>query len=178
MNSQFEIVFRKAVLEDAELLTTLAEETFRKAYDTEMDADDVETYIREHFNIGRQRREISDPKNDLLITFRQDQPIGYSMIRLNALPACINSNSAVELKRFYLLPEAKGTGVADSQMQATLANAKSKNHTAMWLGCWENNARAISFYKRWHFKPVGHQNFLVGSDLQRDIVFLKELEDV
>ena len=178
MNFQLEIDFRKAAVKDAELLSMLAEDTFRKAYDSEMDADDVETYIHEHFYVGRQRQEISDPKTDILITFRKGQPIGYSMIRLNALPACINTNSAVELKRFYLLPEAKGSGVADSQMQATLINAKSKNYTAMWLGCWENNARAISFYKRWHFKPVGHQNFLVGSDLQRDIVFLKELQDV
>ena len=175
MNRPHEIEFRKPVVKDAELLSMLAEDTFRKAYDSEIHAGDLETYIHDNFYVARQLQEISDPKADILITFIQDQPVGYSMIRLNPLPACVDANSAVELKRFYLLPEAKGTGVADSQMQATLANAKQKNHKAIWLGCWENNARAIAFYKRWKFIPVGHQNFLVGSDLQRDIVFLRKL---
>jgi len=178
MDRPHEIEFRKPVVKDAELLSMLAEETFRKAYDSEMHAGDIETYIHDNFYVARQQQEISDPKADILITFIQDRQVGYSMIRLNALPDCVNINSAVELKRFYLLPEAKGTGVADSQMQATLKNAKRKNYKAVWLGCWENNARAIAFYERWNFKPVGHQNFLVGSDLQKDIVFLRKLEDV
>ena len=178
MSIRTEIVFRKAAIEDAELLTMLAEESFRKAYTGEMRIEDLETYIQEHFHVARQQQEIKDPDADIIITFIQDRAVGYSMIQLNPVPACVDPDSAVELKRFYLLPEAKGTGIADAQMQATLANAKSKKLSAVWLGCWENNARAISFYRRWQFRSVGYHNFLVGSDLQRDIVFLRELRDI
>ena len=178
MSTRTEIVFRIAAIEDAELLTMLAEESFRKAYTGEIRSGDLESYIQEHFYIVRQQQEIMDPNAVIMITFIQDRAVGYSMIQTNPVPACVDQHSAVELKRFYLLPEAKGTGVADAQMQAILSNAKSKDHAAVWLGCWENNARAISFYRRWQFRSVGYHSFLVGSDLQRDIVFLRELVDI
>jgi ribosomal protein S18 acetylase RimI-like enzyme len=33
------------------------------------------------------------------------------------------------------------------------------------------NARALAFYSRWGFTEVGEMRFLLGDDLQRDLVF-------
>ena len=40
----------------------------------------------------------------------------------------------------------------------------------IWLGVWEKNPKAISFYKKFGFVEVGDQVFPLGNDPQRDIV--------
>ncbi|MGT7612465.1 GNAT family N-acetyltransferase, partial [Escherichia coli] len=40
----------------------------------------------------------------------------------------------------------------------------------VWLGVWEYNPRAISFYRKLGFTEVGEHICQVGSDPQRDII--------
>jgi hypothetical protein len=35
---------------------------------------------------------------------------------------------------------------------------------------WERNPRAIRFYGKYGFRPVGDQTFVLGTDPQRDLV--------
>jgi diamine N-acetyltransferase len=45
----------------------------------------------------------------------------------------------------------------------------------VWLGVWERNARAIRFYEQWDFHPAGKQPFLLGADLQTDLVMVRRI---
>lgn len=40
----------------------------------------------------------------------------------------------------------------------------------MWLAVWEENPRAIGFYQKHGFTPVGRQDFRVGGERQTDLV--------
>jgi hypothetical protein len=40
---------------------------------------------------------------------------------------------------------------------------------------WERNARAIRFYEQWDFHPAGTQPFLLGTDLQTDLVMVRRI---
>jgi len=44
-----------------------------------------------------------------------------------------------------------------------------------WLGVWEQNPRAISFYAKNGFAVVGEHVFVLGKDPQRDLVLAKRL---
>jgi ribosomal protein S18 acetylase RimI-like enzyme len=55
-------------------------------------------------------------------------------------------------------------------MRSCLDYAQSAEFKTIWLGVWERNARALSFYRKWDFQAVGEHAFQLGSDLQRDIV--------
>jgi ribosomal protein S18 acetylase RimI-like enzyme len=43
----------------------------------------------------------------------------------------------------------------------------------VWLDVWERNTRAISFYERWGFVVVGEQDFVLGDDVQRDLLMAR-----
>jgi ribosomal protein S18 acetylase RimI-like enzyme len=60
-------------------------------------------------------------------------------------------------------------------MEACLNFAKDAGHKVAWLGVWEHNPRAIAFYEKWGFKQFGTHPFLLGKDLQTDILMKKEL---
>lgn len=46
----------------------------------------------------------------------------------------------------------------------------------LWLAVWEKNPRAIAFYEKNGFRAVGDQPFQVGSDTQRDIVMVRDID--
>ncbi|MDC0707071.1 hypothetical protein POL68_01175 [Stigmatella sp. ncwal1] len=55
-------------------------------------------------------------------------------------------------------------------MLRCLEEGRTRGHDVLWLGVWERNARAQAFYSRWGFTEVGEMRFLLGDDLQRDLV--------
>ena len=46
----------------------------------------------------------------------------------------------------------------------------------MWLDVWEENPRAIAFYTKWRFAVVGRQDFVLGSDVQHDLLMSRRGE--
>jgi ribosomal protein S18 acetylase RimI-like enzyme len=46
----------------------------------------------------------------------------------------------------------------------------------LWLGVWEENPRAIRFYDKCGFMPVGSQDFNLGAARQRDRVMVLTLD--
>ncbi|HEX7807692.1 MAG TPA: GNAT family N-acetyltransferase, partial [Thermoanaerobaculia bacterium] len=53
--------------------------------------------------------------------------------------------------------------------------ARNANVQSVWLGVWEHNPRAIAFYEKCGFRITGKHPFLLGSDLQTDLVMTREL---
>ncbi len=43
----------------------------------------------------------------------------------------------------------------------------------VWLGVWEKNIDAISFYKKMRFKKAGRHPFRMGNELQNDLIMKK-----
>ena len=49
---------------------------------------------------------------------------------------------------------------------------KEMGYRKAWLGVWENNFRAIKFYRKYGFKKFGQHSFLLGKDLQTDYLLV------
>jgi len=55
--------------------------------------------------------------------------------------------------------------------------AKQKNARYVWLGVWEKNTRAITFYRRHGFKKIGSHPYFIGKDKQTDWLMKKEIKN-
>lgn len=55
--------------------------------------------------------------------------------------------------------------------------ARLKCADYIWLGVWEENPRAISFYKKNGFIEFDKHNFQLGDDAQTDILMKLKLND-
>jgi ribosomal protein S18 acetylase RimI-like enzyme len=60
-------------------------------------------------------------------------------------------------------------------MARCLEYVRQSSFGSIWLTVWENNGRAIRFYERWGFQKVGVYDFVVGRDIQKDLVFLRDI---
>lgn len=54
--------------------------------------------------------------------------------------------------------------------EKALQIAKHKNTAYIWLGVWEENPRAISFYKKNGFEAFDNHVFILGNEEQTDIL--------
>jgi ribosomal protein S18 acetylase RimI-like enzyme len=76
----------------------------------------------------------------------------------------------IEIVRFYSVKEWIGRGVGAALMEACLGEAARRDCDMIWLDVWEQNPRAIAFYRKWGFEVVGEQAFQLGEELQRDLL--------
>ncbi|WP_155850130.1 GNAT family N-acetyltransferase, partial [Arthrobacter sp. Br18] len=81
----------------------------------------------------------------------------------------------VELSKFYIHPDNHGRGTAAALMRETLDHALRNGFPGIWLGVNQENERAIRFYSRNGFLPVGSKRFPLGNRWEDDFIFERSL---
>ena len=170
-----DMVIRRANRQDAELLVELGKRAFYEAFAEQTAPDDMTAYLQTTFSIEETKTQLNNKDSLYLIMELQDDSVGYAYLYPARPPECIKDPKAIQLIRFYLLKKCYGLGVGNILMQTCLDESYARGYRSVWLSSWELNGRANAFYKRWHFKVVGRQKFVVGSDIQNDFIFTRDL---
>lgn len=165
---------RLATADDALLLARMGARTFRDTFGADNTAEDMAAYLARSFSPEIQAAELADAATDFLIAFAGDEPAGYAKVRAGSAPACVRGTSPLEICRLYADTPWIGRGVGGTLMQACLGHAASLGCDVIWLDVWERNPRAIGFYERWGFAVVGEQDFVLGDDVQRDLLMARD----
>lgn len=167
---------RLATLEDAELLARLGAALFVQAFAHLNAPEDLAAYLPTAFSPVIQAAALEREGTICLIASMGDVPVGYAHLAVTEPPECVaEGEDAIELVRFYVDAVWHGQGVSHTLMEEVLSRAASGGHDLIWLGVWDANARAIAFYEKWSFAVVGSKDFLLGSDLQTDLVMTRGL---
>src|SRR5215207_1312112 len=169
------IATRAARPDEAALLTELGASTFTETFETANTPEDFAAYMRVAFGESLQRAELNDPDTTVFFAERAGDVVGYVMLREGKTPAIVPADDALQIARLYARRRALGTGVGAALMQRALAEAAGRGRDAVWLGVWDRNERAIQFYESWGFHRCGTQPFLLGTDLQTDLVMVRRL---
>ena len=170
---------RVATAEDAERLSELAARTFRETFAPDNTAEDMAAYLAATFTPERQRSELEDPGQRVLLLEIDGVPVGYAQLARSAPDAAVRGDSpielAIELARFYLDGAWHGRGLAQQLMGAVVDEAVRLGARTLWLGVWERNPRAIAFYRKHGFVDVGAHPFVLGRDVQTDRIMQRPL---
>jgi diamine N-acetyltransferase len=169
------LVTRAARPDDAALLTELGASTFTETFQSANTPDDFTAYMAAAFAEEIQRAELEDPNTTVFFAESDGDAVGYVMLREGRVPSCVAADDALEIARLYARRRVLGRGVGAALMQRALAEAAGRGRDAVWLGVWDRNERAIRFYESWGFHRTGSQPFLLGSDLQTDLVMVRRI---
>ena len=166
-------MIRRGVAGDATALARFAARTFEEAFGAATDPVDMAAHLEGSYRPDLQAAELTDPKVITLLALHGDAIVAYAQVRRNlAPPACVTAPDPVEVQRFYADRSVRGSGVARRLMDRALRAAVDMGGRNAWLGVWENNARAIAFYRKVGFQEIGSTVYVVGSDRQTDRVLL------
>ena len=169
------IIIRRANADDARLISTLATVTFFEAYFEQDDPPDLANYLAETFSEDVIASELADPDTYFFIVHRGGPAVGYAKLRDKDPHSSVPSPNAIELQRIYLVERVWRTGIGEQLLSHCIEFARSKGKNVLWLGVWEENPRAIRFYRKHGFTRVGTLEFPYGSTVGINAVMQLEL---
>ena len=169
---------RPATVKDVETIATLAARTFHDAFAADNVPSNMEMYLKEAFSIERTQSELMDTNNRFLLAFLEgaNEPSGYTKLRMGTLDESVRGPNPIEIERLYVDQVVIGRGVGAALMQACLNEARELGYRTVWLGVWKKNQRAIAFYQRWGFRPVGTHVFTLGTEQQNDWIMQRSVD--
>jgi len=173
--TQPEISIRRATVADAEILSRLSERVFPLGCPANTSPQDLARHIANELTPQRFRALLEDDDRVvILLAEARTELAGYALLVHDCTNVQVQASAQCELRRFYVEADYHGRGIAHTLMKELLAIAADQRERALWLSVHSENHRAIAFYKRWGFRIVGTQIFLVGSDPQKDFVMQRE----
>jgi diamine N-acetyltransferase len=161
---------RKATLTDLEILQALGKQTFIETFGEMNTEENMSQYLTESFNEAKLKSELTNPDSVFYFAIQENRFIGYLKLNFAEAQTELKDKKSLEIERIYVLKEFYGKGVGQVLYNTALDLARQKNAEAVWLGVWEKNPRAISFYKKNGFVEFDKHVFILGDDVQTDIM--------
>ncbi|MCL1635752.1 GNAT family N-acetyltransferase [Luteimonas sp. SX5] len=171
------IGIRRCGAGDAERLALVAAATFLETYAGVIECDDILAHCAHQNAPGRYAAWLADERHVFWLAEAQSggAPVGFSMLSPPDLPSVATYDGDLELKRIYLLHRFHGGGHGATLMQAAIGEARARGARRLLLGVYAENARALAFYKRNGFVPIGERRFRVGGAEYHDLVLALDL---
>ncbi len=166
----------KALLNDLEALQKIGKETFFETFSAENTEEDMQTYLNESFSTEKLTTELNNTNSEFYFAMLNNNVIGYLKLNAGAAQTEVKDNNSLEIERIYVLKEFHGKQVGQLLYNKVLQIAKHTNINYLWLGVWEKNQRAISFYEKNGFVSFDKHIFKLGNDEQFDIMMKLELK--
>ncbi|WP_225974606.1 GNAT family N-acetyltransferase [Arachidicoccus ginsenosidivorans] len=133
-------------------------------------------YLNEGFSIEKLTTELSDKNTEFYFATLDNNVIGYLKLNFGQSQTELQDDKALEIERIYVLKEFHEKKVGQVLYEKAIEIAKEKNADYVWLGVWEENPRAISFYKKNGFVEFDKHIFKLGNDEQTDIMMKLKLK--
>lgn len=162
---------------DCELLAILGRRAFYEAFGAFNDPDDMQAYLDLAFDKEKIREQLEDRANTFFIASINDQPAGYAKLKRGATVPELENENVIQLERIYALQDFLGKRIGHELMNNCVAVAKKEGFLRMWLSVWQQNHRAIEFYKKWGFEQIGFKQFIIGKEVNDDFVMALRLTD-
>jgi ribosomal protein S18 acetylase RimI-like enzyme len=169
------IFIRIANADDAAIIADLSQRTFIDSFAHHNTKENMDKFMNEQFSTQQLMAEVADLNNIFLIAYFDDEPVGYVRMRESENPEELANIDAIEIARIYAEQKTIGKGIGKALMLKCISIAREKNKKIIWLGVWEHNSLAISFYKKFGFEQFSSHIFMLGDDVQTDLLMKKSL---
>lgn len=166
---------QKVTLNNIKQLQEIGRKTFYETFAGSNTEDDMQKYLDDSFSELKLTAELTDPNSEFYFAILDDKVIGYLKVNFGQSQTELKDDKALEIERIYVLKEFHGKKVGQILYDKAIEIAKNKNADYVWLGVWEENPRAINFYKKNGFVDFDKHIFKLGNDEQTDIMMKLKL---
>ncbi|MBK8081324.1 MAG: GNAT family N-acetyltransferase [Saprospiraceae bacterium] len=170
------IITRKISSDDLEMLQKIGRKTFEETFSESNSEENMKNYLEEGFSEGKLTAELNDNNAEFYFAIWKDEVIGYLKVNFGESQTELKDDRALEIERIYVLKEFHGKRVGQILFNKAIEIAKQKRVDYVWLGVWEENPRAINFYRKNGFVEFDKHVFKLGNDEQTDIMMKMKLE--
>lgn len=166
---------RGAGTEDIALLVELGKKTFYEAFHEQNTEEDMRLFLEEKFTNAVLAEEMREAGALFFVAWWEGKAVGFSKVREGHEPPELSDTKALEVERIYVDKDYQGKKIGMYLMENNLDYGKRNGYAVIWLGVWEHNSKAIRFYESKNFRTFGSHGFMLGNDLQTDILMKRML---
>lgn len=171
------ITIQKVTLNDVNQLQKIGKLTFSETFSGDNSEEDMKKYLDENFSTEKLTDELNNKNSEFYFAKLENTVIGYLKLNFGESQTELKDNKALEIERIYVPKEYHGQSVGQILYEKAIQVAKQKDTDYVWLGVWEENLRALSFYKKNGFVEFDKHIFKLGNDEQTDIMMKLQLKD-
>lgn len=169
------IITRRITLDDLEKLQKIGRKTFEETFSESNSEENMKSYLEEGFSKEKLSAELTNKNSEFYFAILNDEAIGYLKVNFGDSQTELKDSMALEVERIYVSKEFHGKSVGQLLYDKAIEIAKQKDAEYIWLGVWEENPRAISFYRKNGFVAFDKHVFKLGNDEQTDIMMKLKL---
>jgi diamine N-acetyltransferase len=164
------IEIRELTIDDILELQKISRQTFHETFAALNSEENMAKYLEEELSIEKLTAELNNTNSAFYFAVYNAQVIGYLKLNFGESQTELKEQKAVEIERIYVLKEFHGQHIGQLLYEKAIQVARQKNAEYVWLGVWEENTKAIHFYKKNGFIEFDKHIFFLGDDAQTDIM--------
>ncbi len=169
------ISIQPVTLNDIDQLQSISRQTFFETFSVVNTAENMKKYLDESLSIERLTNEVKNTESAFYFAVLDNQIIGYLKLNFGLSQTELKDKKSLEIERIYVLKEFQGKNIGQLLYETAIQTARQMNANYVWLGVWEENAKAIQFYKKNGFVEFDKHIFNLGNDEQTDIMMKLQL---
>lgn len=160
----------KVPLSGLEELLAISRETFLESFKDDNTEENMNAYLNAHLNKERLIQELTNPDSEFYFAMLDSKVIGYLKINFAGAQTELKDSNAIEIERIYVLKEYQRMKIGQVLYGKAVEIARQSGVNYIWLGVWEKNSKAISFYRKNGFTEFDKHIFMLGDDVQTDLM--------
>lgn len=170
------IIINKAGIQDLETIQNIGRETFSETFAESNSEEAMKTYLEESFSTEKVSLELNNSHSHFFIAWEEDIPVGYLKLNSGEAQTELKDDTSLEIERIYVKKSHHGQKVGQLLYDQAMETARNLNKSYLWLGVWEENLRALQFYRKNGFEEFGSHTFRLGDEDQTDLMMKKILD--
>ncbi|PWN72140.1 GNAT family N-acetyltransferase [Chryseobacterium phosphatilyticum] len=172
-----EISITKITENEILALQEIGKKTFSETFAENNTDESMTQYLETSFATEKLSVEVNDKNSEFYFAKLDHKVIGYVKLNIGSAQTEIKGENTLEIERIYVSKDFHGKKVGQALYDKAMAIATEKNVEYVWLGVWENNVRAIGFYKKNGFEEFDKHIFRLGNEEQTDIMMKLNLKN-
>lgn len=165
----------QARVSDVEQLQKIGRQTFLETFSESNTEENMKTYLEDGFSVEKLTSELNNKNSQFYFAKLEEKIIGYLKVNFGASQTELKDSNALEIERIYVSKDFHGKNIGQLLYDKAIEIARKYKADYIWLGVWEENPRAISFYKKNGFVEFDKHIFKLGDDEQTDIMMRLKL---
>ncbi len=161
---------RPANTNDANILAELGAKTFYETFREFHTEEDMQQYIKKAYSVDLMTENLSKENIQYFIAYDEHKSVGYLKLIKNVTHEKLTSQKNIELEKIYVLKEYLDKKVGKELMLQAINFSKQNNFETLFLGVWQENHRAVNFYKKFGFETFTIRTFQLGETLCDDFL--------
>jgi len=164
------IQIKKVSPQELEQLQIISRKTFGETFTDRNTPANMNKYLTEELSLEKMTNELNNPYSEFYLAILEKEIVGYLKINFGQAQTDVKDDNALEIERIYVSKEHHGKKVGQVLFDQAHKIAKQKKLAYLWLGVWEENLKAINFYKKNGFEVFDKHFFKLGDDVQQDLL--------